>query len=148
MSYQINQELCSCCHRCRIECPKSAIRFHHAKYWIDPEKCVSCGKCASVCHNGCISNPARQKTIVPHALLKYECDVCVIGGGGAGMVAAAKAVSIGQNVIVVEKTMKSAVAHGMRLVSLPIIPSGMRRRADRTRESSFTTDLKESWVTA
>lgn len=103
MSYQINQDLCSCCHRCRIECPKNAIYFHNAKYCIDQTKCVGCGKCASVCHDGCISDPSIKKEITAHEPLVYECDICVIGAGGAGLVAAAKAVSLGRKVIVVEK---------------------------------------------
>ena len=37
MAYQIDQELCSCCHRCRVECPTGAIRFRGSKYWIDPD---------------------------------------------------------------------------------------------------------------
>ena len=57
MPYVINQEFCSCCHQCRVECPVLAITFRNGKYWIDPEKCVSCGKCQRVCHNACIMIP-------------------------------------------------------------------------------------------
>ena len=57
MAYQIDQELCSCCHRCRVECPTGAIRFRGSKYWIDPEQCVCCGHCVTVCHNDVISDP-------------------------------------------------------------------------------------------
>ncbi|MBR1779993.1 MAG: 4Fe-4S binding protein, partial [Oscillospiraceae bacterium] len=39
MSFVINQDFCSACHRCRTECPKGAIRFRNAKNWIDPGKC-------------------------------------------------------------------------------------------------------------
>lgn len=103
MSYQIIQDLCSCCHRCRIECPRNAIRFRNAKYWIDQTHCVKCGKCTSVCHNGCIIDSSASRKLVSHDPLTYDCDICVIGAGGAGMVAAAKAVSMGRKVIVVEK---------------------------------------------
>ena len=44
MPYMINQAYCSACHQCRMECPMHAIRMKNAKYWIDPEKCISCGK--------------------------------------------------------------------------------------------------------
>ena len=54
--YVINQERCSNCQRCWVECPMNAIRIENAKYWIDPEKCIACGKCVKVCHNACISS--------------------------------------------------------------------------------------------
>ena len=104
MAYVIRQELCSACHRCRVECPKSAIRFKNAKYWIDPEKCVSCGRCVKVCHNGCISNPDKpEPKAAVHEKLVKTCDVCVIGGGGSGLVAANRAQDSGCSVIMLEK---------------------------------------------
>ncbi len=104
MSYVIEQELCSACHRCRTECPARAIRFRNAKYWIDPQICIGCGSCAKVCHNGCITDAdARPEPAIPHEKIVKECDVCVIGGGGSGMVAANKAQDEGCKVIVLEK---------------------------------------------
>lgn len=104
MSYKINQEYCSACHQCRVECPVHAITFRNAKYWIDPEKCISCGKCVKVCHNGCISNPEKpEPKMPPHERVHKSCDVCVIGAGAAGMVAAAKCQDEGKQVIVLEK---------------------------------------------
>ena len=104
MPYVINQEYCSCCHQCRVECPVGAITFRNTKYWIDPEKCISCGKCKKVCHNGCISNPDRpEPKQPPHEKIRKECDVCVVGAGAAGMVAAAKCADEGRKVIVLEK---------------------------------------------
>ena len=86
MAYVIDQKNCSCCHRCRMECPADAIRFKHAKYWIDPEKCIECGSCQTVCHNGAIAGPGPADTAAPHELTRLTCDVCVVGGGGAGIV--------------------------------------------------------------
>lgn len=104
MAYVIDQINCSACHQCRVECPIGAITFRNAKYWIDPEKCVSCGSCVKVCHNGCISDPEHPAPpAVPHEKISKSCDICVVGGGGAGMVAAAKAVDEGLKVILLEK---------------------------------------------
>ncbi|MDD6024812.1 MAG: FAD-dependent oxidoreductase [Oscillospiraceae bacterium] len=104
MPYVINQEFCSACHQCRVECPVHAITVRHAKYWIDPEKGISCGKCVKVCHNGCISNPEKPAPKAePHDKIVKTCDVCVIGAGAAGMVAAAKCCDEGKTVIVLEK---------------------------------------------
>ena len=104
MAYVIQQELCSGCHQCRTECPVGAITFRNVKYWIDPEKCISCGSCVKVCHNGCISDPENPPAPVPaHGKLEMSCDVCVVGAGGSGMVAAAKAADEGLSVILLEK---------------------------------------------
>lgn len=104
MPYVIKQELCSACHRCRTACPKAAIRFKNAKYWIDPDKCIECGRCAKVCHNGCITNPDKPAPQPEHHdRLVKECDVCVIGGGGSGLVAANRAQDSGCRVILLEK---------------------------------------------
>lgn len=104
MAYIIDRDHCSCCHRCRVECPAQAIRFKGAKYWIDPEKCVECGHCVTVCHNGVISNPDIPKApVTPHEKIVKECDVLVIGGGAAGTAAAARAADSGKKVILVEK---------------------------------------------
>ncbi|MGN0999968.1 MAG: FAD-dependent oxidoreductase [Faecousia sp.] len=104
MAYVINQKNCSCCHRCRMECPVQAITFRNDKYWIDPDKCIDCGTCEGVCHNGAISNPDCPKPKPePHEPMEMACDVCVIGAGGAGLVAACKAQDMGAKVILLEK---------------------------------------------
>lgn len=104
MAYVINQPICSGCHRCRVECPVGAIRFKNAKYWIDPEKCVSCGHCETVCHNEAISNPdAAPKAAPSHEPTVYDCDVVVIGAGASGLSAAARAAEAGRKVLILEK---------------------------------------------
>lgn len=114
MAYIINQELCSACHRCRTGCPAEAIRFKNAKYWIDPDKCISCGKCVKVCHNGCISNPDKPAPAAePHEKMTLTCDVCVIGGGGSGLIAANKAQDRASPLSCWKRCMRWAAAPGM-----------------------------------
>ncbi len=104
MAYVIDRAHCSCCHRCRVECPVGAIRFKGSKYWIDPEKCIDCGHCATVCHNDVISNPdIPAAPAEKHEKIVKECDVLVIGGGAAGTAAAARAACQGKKVILLEK---------------------------------------------
>lgn len=103
MAYQIQWACCSGCHRCRVECPVGAVSFRNHKYWIDPNKCISCGHCAEVCHNDAISDPERVVTVETEAPVTLECDVLVLGGGASGLVAAARAATRGKKVIVLEK---------------------------------------------
>ena len=104
MPFVIDQQNCSCCHQCRVECPVQAIRFRDSKYWIDPDKCINCGTCVNVCHNECISDP-ENPPLAPafHEKEFKSCDICIIGAGAAGMTAAAKAADQGLKVIVLEK---------------------------------------------
>ncbi|MCR5784451.1 MAG: FAD-dependent oxidoreductase [Eubacterium sp.] len=103
MAYEINRELCSGCHRCRVECPVGAIRFKNSKYWIDPDKCISCGHCAEVCHNDVISDPENLPVYEKHSKVEKNCDVLVIGAGASGLAAAAVAAENGKKVLVIEK---------------------------------------------
>ena len=104
MAFVINQEICTCCHRCEVECPVGAVRYRNAKHWIDPGKCITCGTCAAHCHNNAITDPNTPPEVFkPHELLQKTCDVLVIGGGAAGLAAAARAADLGKRVIVLEK---------------------------------------------
>ena len=48
--YRVSNACQGClAHPCREICPKGAISFKNKKAFIDHEKCVGCGRCASVC---------------------------------------------------------------------------------------------------
>lgn len=105
MPYQIIREFCSCCHQCSVNCPAGAIRFRGAKYWIDPERCVECGACAAVCHNNVIYKVGEEQRAKTHPLKELQTDVVVIGGGGTGLVAAARiAMQSKYKIVVLEKS--------------------------------------------
>ena len=41
-------------HPCVEVCPKKAVSIRHGKSYIDPEKCVKCGRCKDACPYGAI----------------------------------------------------------------------------------------------
>lgn len=59
--YRVGPDCRGCiAHRCSSACPRNAISFdenHHAH--INPDKCVNCGKCASVCPYSAIQTHVR-----------------------------------------------------------------------------------------
>jgi succinate dehydrogenase/fumarate reductase flavoprotein subunit/NAD-dependent dihydropyrimidine dehydrogenase PreA subunit len=105
MAYQIQQEFCNGCHQCKVNCPVEAIYFKGVKYWIDPDKCTDCGECVSHCHSGIISQIGElAPKAKPHKPIHLDCDVVVLGAGGAGLIAAVRTVMLtGKKVILLEK---------------------------------------------
>lgn len=103
MAYIINDN-CLTCGLCQSKCPTAAIVSDRFNVKIDPDKCVECGVCASICRLGGITVPGVVEPVKePHDTIKLDCDLCVIGGGGAGLVTAARAAEAGKRVIVLEK---------------------------------------------
>ena len=107
MAYKINAR-CVCCHSCATNCPVEAISFKGSQYWIDPEKCISCGTCAPLCPQSIIiDEDAPIQETIPHEKVELECDLCVLGAGGSGLVSAVRfAKNTGKKVIVLEKAKK------------------------------------------
>lgn len=59
-SYKVSDACQGClAHPCREICPKGAITFKDKKAYIDQEKCIKCGRCASVCPYGAIQHHER-----------------------------------------------------------------------------------------
>ncbi len=104
MSYVIRDN-CMNCQRCAAQCPVQAIYFDGVHPQIDPGKCISCGACAEICRIDAPWDPAYPPAPPePHDLIELECGLVVIGGGGSGLVCAAKASELtDEKVIVLEK---------------------------------------------
>ena len=107
MAYKIIDR-CVCCHTCATNCPVEAINFQGSQYWIDPEKCISCGTCAELCPQAIIEDQEAVKAVpAAHEKEVREADLCVLGAGGAGLVAAIRFAQLtGKKVIVLEKGKK------------------------------------------
>ena len=105
MAYVIDREHCTNCGRCSMQCPVHAICGSMEGVSIDKEKCIECGKCATVCPLSALHPESRPwPEIPPHDPVEYDCDLCVIGGGGGGLTAAARFSWLtGKKVIVLEK---------------------------------------------
>ncbi len=108
MAYIIDPNNCTNCGRCAMQCPTHAISSTPQGVSIDPERCIECGKCREVCPLDAMypeSEPWPDP--IPHDLIELDCDLCVIGGGGGGLVAAGRfAWLTGKKVIVLEKMRK------------------------------------------
>ena len=107
MAYYI-QDNCVACLKCKVECPVGAIHLTRDRPVIDEAACISCGTCARVCKECApidLNHP--QVPPEPHELVELDCDVLVLGGGGSGLVAAARAsCQTGLKVALVEKQQK------------------------------------------
>jgi len=102
MSYHIKQG-CVGCQFCKRECPVGAINYWEAGFQIDPEACISCGRCAEVCHLDLIYDTDKPKPLTEyHEPVTLHCQVLIIGAGGVGTGAAAKSTSLGLDTIMIE----------------------------------------------
>ena len=58
--YRVTENCQSClAASCQKVCPKDAVSFVNGKSYIDPEKCIKCGKCAKACPYNAIIHMER-----------------------------------------------------------------------------------------
>ncbi len=102
MGFQI-KEGCVGCHYCALECPVEAITFHGRGYQIEEAVCISCGKCRQVCHLSLPYDTAEQEKTEPsHPTERIDAEVVIIGAGGVGLGAAARASFLGRKTVLLE----------------------------------------------
>jgi succinate dehydrogenase/fumarate reductase flavoprotein subunit/ferredoxin-like protein FixX len=108
-TYYINDNCTLCNLRCKENCPAGAVYFDGDKMAIDAEKCIRCGTCTKVCELSAVSDSsAPLPEIKPHDIIRRDCDVLILGGGTAGLIAAAKIADMTKKkVIVLEKARKA-----------------------------------------
>ncbi len=108
MAYSTNNNCVFCRNGCLKHCPVGAIYFDGDRNVIDQSKCIQCGLCSRICNMGAIQESGAQPAPVhTPSEAEYTCDFLVVGGGGAGLVAALKAKELsGKRVIVLEKMSK------------------------------------------
>ena len=60
---KVNQERCKGCDLCVVACPVDVLKLqpkevnnkgYHYAYMHNPEACICCASCATVCPDGCI----------------------------------------------------------------------------------------------
>ena len=60
----VNQQRCKGCNLCVVSCPTQAISLHpeevndkgyHYCYMSNPDVCIGCTNCGTVCPDGCIA---------------------------------------------------------------------------------------------
>ena len=101
MSYYIERG-CIGCHYCELECPVGAIGIKDGRNQINQEKCIQCGSCVDKCRLDLIKSTEPETPPEPHEPKVLKCELLVIGAGGVGTGAAARAADLGIDTILIE----------------------------------------------
>ena len=101
MAYYISPG-CIGCHYCELECPAGAIYIRGGQNQIDQEKCIECGSCVDRCNLDLIRSTDPAPEPAAHEPTVLRCDLLVIGAGGVGTGAAARAADLGLDTILIE----------------------------------------------
>lgn len=101
MAYYIERG-CIGCHYCELECPAGAIYIQQGRNQIDQSRCIGCGKCVDLCRLDLIKSTEPAPAPKAHEPKILHCDLLVMGAGGVGTGAAARAADLGLDTILIE----------------------------------------------
>ena len=101
MAYYIEKG-CIGCHYCELECPAGAIYIRQGFNQIDQDKCIGCGECVDRCNLDLIRSTEPAPAPEPHEPTILTCELLVMGAGGVGTGAAARAADRGIDTILIE----------------------------------------------
>ena len=89
--YRVTESCQNClAASCQKVCPKDAISFVNGKSYIDPDKCIKCGKCAKACPYHAIIHLERP------CAAACGMDAIVVGDDGKAVINQDKCVACGQ----------------------------------------------------
>lgn len=80
-----------------------AVQKDGNRYRIVADKCEGCAGCVATCPVGAIIAEDDELNHEAHGPVELEADLCVIGGGGSGLVAGVYAAMQGKTVVILEK---------------------------------------------
>lgn len=116
MKFQVTDR-CVGCGSCIGNCHGHCMSMVDGRAWIDQSRCLACGSCMTACKMEAILEDGDTYKHPAHEPITLDCDIAVLGSGGAGLVAAARAAAISdKKVIVLEK--------------MPFVGGGMNFAAD------------------
>lgn len=116
MKFQVTDR-CVGCGACIGNCHGNCLSMVNGRAVIDQSRCLSCGSCMTACRIEAILEEGDTYKHPAHDPITLDCDIVVLGSGGAGLVAAARVAAISEKkVIVLEK--------------MPYIGGGMNFAAD------------------
>ena len=145
-SYKVT-EVCQNClaASCQKVCPKDAISFVNGKSYIDPDKCIKCGKCAKACPYHAIVHLERP--------CQAACGMDAIGSDehGRAVINQDKCVSCGQCLVscpfgaIVDKgqifQVIQSILKGDRVVAI-VAPAFIGQFGKHSTPEKFVTAMK------
>ena len=145
-SYKVT-EVCQNClaASCQKVCPKDAISFVNGKSYIDPDKCIKCGKCAKACPYNAIIHMERP--------CAASCGMDAIGSDdqGRAVINQDKCVSCGQCLVscpfgaIVDKgqifQVIQSILKGDRVVAI-VAPAFIGQFGKHSTPEKFVTAMK------
>ena len=145
--YKVTEHCQNCLARsCEKVCPKDAISFVNGRSWIDPNKCIRCGKCAKACAYNAIIHMERP--------CAASCGMDAIGSDeqGRAVINQDKCVACGQCLVscpfgaIVDKgqiyQVIQSILQGEKVIAI-VAPAFIGQFGKHSTPGKFVTAMKE-----